>query len=136
MSNKSRSDLLLSLENHVIELNSVLGALSHQKRLQILLSLLPGDKSFRDLKNEIKLEKTALANHLNRLIAVQIISKPAYNTYHLSSDGERYLRLIESAYQQSSYKIKKDKEKVETRQFSRDFIDSFFGLDKEPIDNS
>ena len=122
MSDKTIPDLLQSYETHLEELNLILSALSHGKRLQIMLSLLAGNKSFRELKKETKLEKTALSNHLNRLLSVHIISKPAYNTYRLHSDGERYLRMVEHTYQLSSYKIKKDKERIEVRQFSEPFV--------------
>jgi DNA-binding HxlR family transcriptional regulator len=135
MSEKAIPDLLQSLETHSEQINSILGVLSHEKRLQILLSLLTGDKSFRELKKETKLKKTALANHLNRLISVQLISKPAYNTYRLHLDGERYLRIFENAYQQSSYKIKIDKEKIETRQFSEGFVTTFFGVNNKRPQN-
>jgi DNA-binding HxlR family transcriptional regulator len=136
MSNKTIPDLLQSYETHSEELNQILSALSHEKRLQIMLDLLTGDKSFRELKKGTNLEKTALANHLNRLLSVQIITKPAYNTYRLNSDGERYLRIIELAYQQSSHKIKKDKERIEMRQFSKSFVTNFFNpeVDSSEID--
>ncbi len=124
------ADLLSNYENQFEEIKSVLGALSHDKRLQIMLSLLTGEKSFRELKKEIKLEKTALASHLTQMISVQLILKPAYNTYSLHADGERFLRVIEQAFRQSDLRIKKDKEKMETRQFSEKFAGQFFGYDE------
>ena len=123
-------DLLLSFENQFQEIKAVLVALSHEKRLQILLSLLTGDKSFHELKKEVKLKKTALASHLTQMISVQLISKPAYNTYSLHTDGDRFLRVIEGAFRQSNFKVKKDKERLETRQFSKKFASEFFGLDE------
>ncbi len=123
-------DLLASYEHNFEEIKSILNALSHEKRLQILLSLLTGDKSFRELKKETNLEKTALAHHLNQMIAIQLIFKPAYNTYSLHIDGERFLRVFEEAFQQTDLKLTKDKERMETRQFSIKFAKYFFGYDK------
>ncbi len=130
MSELPITDLLLSYERNFEGIKSILNALSHEKRLQILLSLLTGDKSFRELKKETNLEKTALAHHLNQMIAIQLIQKPAYNTYSLHIDGERFLRIIERAFQHTNLKLTKDKEQMETRQFSAKFADNFFGFEK------
>ena len=127
MLSKSVTDLIISYQENIQEIKSLLGALAHEKRLQILLSLLTGDKSFSELKEGVNLEKTAMANHLSQMISVQLISKPAYNTYSLHSDGERFLRVIEEFLQHSDLKIRRDKEKLETRQFSNQFAGQFFG---------
>ena len=104
--------------------------MANEKRLQIMLSLLASNKSFRDLKKETILEKTALANHLNKLILIKLVYKPAYNTYAITSDGERFLRVLEENYQESEMKIIQDKAKRETREFSDGFIKTFFHVEE------
>ena len=128
VSDHSIHELILSYDLHFEGFLAIIEALAHEKRLLILLSLLAGDKSFRELKEGTGLKKTALANHLTRLLSVQLISKPAYNTYHIQPDGEHYLQILEDAYQQSELRVKREQEKREVREFSSEFSKLFFDL--------
>ena len=75
------------------------------------------------MKIGTKLKKTALSNHLLRLIKAGIILKPDHNKYRLTSDGEFSIHALEAAYNKSETKEKK----LLRRQFSNTFIKSFFG---------
>ena len=86
---KTLNDLLLSYQQNFPQLLKIIEALAHEKRLQILMSLLTGNKSFSDLKKSTQLEKTALASHLKKLLQVRLINKPAYNTYAIT-DGKLF----------------------------------------------
>ena len=97
--------------------------MANEKRLEILLSLLSGEKSFDALKKKTELQKTALANHLNKLIDNLLVEKHVHGIYRITSDGTLFLEFIEKAYNQSDFLRKKQPR----GQFSRMFVKSFFG---------
>jgi len=97
--------------------------MANEKRLEILLSLLSGEKSFDFLKKRTGLQKTALANHLNKLIDTLLVEKPIHGIYRITQDGKLFLEFIDKAYNQSDFLRKKQPR----GQFSRMFVKSFFG---------
>ncbi|MFW9904590.1 MAG: winged helix-turn-helix domain-containing protein [Candidatus Thorarchaeota archaeon] len=124
---KSVTELMNVFEVSFKDILVILKAISNEKRFIILIALLSGEKTFNDLKIETKLKKTALSNHLLKLINAKLILKPDHNKYCLTSDGELFIRALEAAYDQSDKKEKKDTEELQKRQFSDTFIESFFG---------
>ena len=101
---------------------SIIKAIGNEKRLKILNFLLMGEKSFDALKKKTLLQKTALANHLNKLIESALIEKPIHGMYQITSDGKLFLTGIEKAYKQSDFLRKKQF----SGQFSKVFVKSFF----------
>ena len=124
---KSVTELMNVFEVSFKDILVILKAISNEKRFIILIALLSGEKTFSDLKIETKLKKTALSNHLLKLITAELILKPDHNKYRLTSDGELFIRALEAAYDKSDKKEKKDIEELQKRQFSDIFIESFFG---------
>ncbi|MFX0124154.1 MAG: ArsR/SmtB family transcription factor [Candidatus Hodarchaeota archaeon] len=124
---KTVSELINAFEVSLKDILTILKAISNNKRLVILKALLSGEKTFNDLKKETDLKKTALSNHLLRLIDAELIIKPIHNKYRLTSDGGLFLGALEAAYHNSEIKEKKETEKLQRRQFSDSFIESFFG---------
>jgi len=124
---KSIIELVSSLENSFQEILSIIKAIGNNKRLKILLTLLTGEKTFENLKKETKLQKTALANHLIKLMKILLIEKPDYGKYKITSDGELFIRAMENAYKYSDIRESKGMEVIQRGQFSKDFVDSFFG---------
>jgi DNA-binding HxlR family transcriptional regulator len=124
---KTASELIDVFELSFKDILTILRAISNNRRLIILIALLSGEKAFNDLKNETGLKKTALSNHLSKLINAVLILKPDHNKYRLTSDGELFLRALEVAYSKSEIKEKKEIEGLQKRQFSDTFIESFFG---------
>jgi predicted transcriptional regulator len=125
--NKDISDLINSLEFFFLDLIEILKSLSNDKRLQILIYLLTGEKKFDDLRERSHLAKTALSNHLSKLIKAKLIQKPEMGIYKLTDDGELFLRSIEATYLRSNIKQKRDTEALQQRKFSESFVESFFG---------
>ncbi|MFX0184928.1 MAG: ArsR/SmtB family transcription factor [Candidatus Hodarchaeota archaeon] len=125
--NKTVSELINGFDVSFNDILTILKAISNNKRLTILIALLTGEKTFNDLKNETNLKKTALSNHLIKLINSELILKPDHNRYRLTSDGELFIRALETTYNESEIKEKKRIESLQRRQFSDDFIRSFFG---------
>ena len=124
---KTVSELIDVFDESFEDILTILKAISNNKRLVILITVLSGDKTFNDLKNETELKKTALSNHLSQLINAGLILKPDHNKYHLTSDGELFIRALEAAYNKSAIKEKKHTEELQRRQFSDTFVESFFG---------
>ncbi len=124
---KTLYGLLTALEVSFGEILRILKTIGNEKRLRILVTLLTGEKTFSDLKQETNLQKTALSNHLTILIKSSLISRPDYNKYQLSSDGDLFLRAVEGAFNKSEIREKIQTEGVQRRQFSDTFIQSFFG---------
>jgi predicted transcriptional regulator len=124
---KTVSELITGFDVSFKDILTILKAISNNKRLTILISLLTGEKTFNDLKNETNLKKTALSNHLSKLINSELILKPDHNRYRLTSDGELFIRSLETTYNESNIKEKKRFESLQRRQFSDKFIKSFFG---------
>ncbi len=124
---KTIYELINAFEVSFDEILMLLKAISNSKRLTILISLLTGQKSFADLKEYTKLQKTALSNHLTRLINSSLIFRPDYNKYQLTSDGELFLRALEATFKKSEIREKIQTEGLQRRQFSETFIKSFFG---------
>jgi predicted transcriptional regulator len=126
MSNKSIYELINVFEVSLDDILVILKAISNEKRLLILIALLTGEKSFTELKTETQLKKTALSNHLTKLITAGLILRPDHNEYQLTSDGALFVRAVESAYTKSEIKEKRTTEALQKRQFSEPFIRSFF----------
>lgn len=124
---KTVSELINGFDVSFKDILTILKAISNNKRLTILIALLTGEKTFNDLKNETNLKKTALSNHLIKLINSELILKPDHNRYRLTSDGELFIRSLETIYNESDIKEKKRIESLQRRQFSDDFIKYFFG---------
>ncbi|MFX1374742.1 MAG: ArsR/SmtB family transcription factor [Promethearchaeota archaeon] len=124
---KTIYELVNAFEVSFDEILAILKAIANNKRITILISLLTGQRSFADLKEDTKLQKTALSNHLTILIDSSLISRPDYNKYQLTSDGELFLRSIEIAFKKSEIREKIQTEGLQRRQFSEAFIKSFFG---------
>ena len=106
---------------------TILKTMGNDNRLTILITLLTGEKTFNDLKEETQLQKTALSNHISQLIKAALIFRPDYNKYKLTSDGELFLTMIEAAYRKSEIREKQQIEGLQKRQFSETFVKSFFG---------
>ena len=124
---KTIYELVNAFEISFDDILTILKAISNNKGLTILISLLTGDKTFNDLKQETEVKKTALSNHLSKLIITELILKPDHNKYRLTSDGELFIRALEAAFIKSDIKEKKRTEGLQRKHFSDSFIESFFG---------
>ncbi|MFX1475627.1 MAG: ArsR family transcriptional regulator [Promethearchaeota archaeon] len=76
------------------DLVSLLGTVGHPKRLRILISLLEGPQTFKGLRAETTLQKSALASHLAKLGEKGLIQKISHGTYELADAGRSYLLVL------------------------------------------
>ncbi|MFX0170339.1 MAG: winged helix-turn-helix domain-containing protein [Candidatus Hodarchaeota archaeon] len=88
---KTISELINGFNVSFEDILVILKAISNEKRFAILITLLTGDKTFNNLKKETRLKKTALSNHLTKLINAELILKPDHNRYRLTSDGKLFI---------------------------------------------
>ncbi|MBD3188207.1 ArsR family transcriptional regulator [Candidatus Bathyarchaeota archaeon] len=113
-----------ALERLFEEILNSIKALSHENRLKIMMYLLDGTQSFHGLKLLVGLKKTALANHIKQLLDAQLIQKPEYATYEITTDGKRLLEALVESHEKAAIGRKlREKEK---RQLSAGFIRIFF----------
>jgi DNA-binding transcriptional ArsR family regulator len=97
----------------------VLGSFANEKRLQLLVMMMDGPREFDQLQNASGLSKTAVANHLKRLLRTGVVQKLERGTYVLSEDGLNILSAIGSAY--SVTQRRRQQEAARTaRLYSRD----------------
>ena len=123
---KTLMELIESLGNSFDDILNIVKAIGNEKRLQILISLLTGAKSFDTLKKETALKKTALSNHLKILLQQGLVEKPEHGKYQPTPDGNLFIRIIEYAYTKSNSSKKKQTKSLQTRQFSDPFIEAIF----------
>ena len=84
---KSKEDIVL-----------ILGCLANKKRLQLLISLVRGPRTFKELQEVTGLGKTALAHHLVLLVKSGILTHIGKGRYELSHDGIEILKAVGVAY--------------------------------------
>jgi DNA-binding transcriptional ArsR family regulator len=123
---KSSTALVESLKASFNDILNITKALGNDKRLQIIISLLLGPKSFEALKDETLLEKTALSNHLTLLLRHGLIEKPEHGKYQTTADGKLFVRAIDMAYLQSGHWKTKQLQTSQEGHFSDLFMDTFF----------
>nr|WP_147663099.1 winged helix-turn-helix domain-containing protein [Candidatus Prometheoarchaeum syntrophicum]QEE16220.1 hypothetical protein DSAG12_02050 [Candidatus Prometheoarchaeum syntrophicum] len=117
-----RNTLKISIEQVAQDLFPILKALGNPKRFSLLIVLLDGPCSFQKLLSHTHLQKTALANHLNHLVQVNLIQKPDYGYYDLTIDGTEYLRALYRTWKQSMTAQQKTLQSVQSRPMSSGFI--------------
>jgi predicted transcriptional regulator len=70
-------------------------ALANESRFKILTHLYAEPTTFKKLKEVTELEKSALANNLNKLLNVGLIEKSQHGVYAITEDGKKLLEALE-----------------------------------------
>ena len=117
--------LVDSLSESSSEIVLILKSLGNNFRLQILLQLLTGAKSFGTIVKSTKREKTAISNHLNHLIEANLIEKGDYGIYRISGDGIEFMKAIDFAFQKSPTRQIKRFQDLQSRKISNSFLNRF-----------
>ena len=106
------------------EILSIIKALGNEIRLRVLSLLIQNQQSFQSLMISTNLKKTALSNHLNKLIKNGLIFRTDHGIYEITPDGLLFLQAIINSYKQSDHQ----KEQIRTTdglKMSNKFIQSF-----------
>ncbi len=112
-------------ENLVVAFNEVVlvvKAMENPNRFKILLALLVESLTFQALSEKIDIGRTALANHLAILRKALLIEKIHHGSYDITPDGRNYLQAINTAYQQSTLYLQKQKDFLEQKQSIETFL--------------
>jgi DNA-binding HxlR family transcriptional regulator len=80
----------------------LLKSAAHPIRMQVLTMLLSGKHEFSGLMRKTRLSKTALANHLNRLVKKGLVQRVSRGEYILTVDGEELLNAAARVYRDSA----------------------------------
>jgi DNA-binding HxlR family transcriptional regulator len=74
---------------------------AHPARIHVLTLLEQGEHEFSALMQQTKLSKTALANHMNRLVQMGLVQRVARGEYALTVDGKELLNATKTVYKNS-----------------------------------
>lgn len=105
------------------EVDNILILIAHPTRFKILILLLNGPMSFQSLMGEIKIQKSALANHLTKLKNSYLIEKVQYGTYRLTEDGNKYLEYLELAFKESKMRRKQIEDSKQRLEMTKSFLE-------------
>ncbi len=92
----------ISLEN----LAELLSAIANKSRLQLIEALFDAPREFSELKDIVKLSKTALAHHLEKLVSFEILLNTSRGKYELSDDGKIIFLTLKELFLKSQVKKK------------------------------
>ena len=118
-------DLRISIENSFNEIASILKAIGNQKRFKILLRLLEGAQSFGYLLKETNLQRTALSNHLTKLIKLNLIETVDFGIYHITGDGLEFMKAFDKAYYESPTRTMERFDNLQGGKISEKFLHRF-----------
>ena len=93
-------------------LSKLLKAIGHSKRVEILGSLAQTDSEYSWLLRQLRISKTALANHLNILVENNLIERLERGTYHISADGINILKAITVSYANSLSRLENQRKQL------------------------
>ncbi len=74
----------------------IVKALANENRFKILTQLYVEPLTFQKLKEVTALEKSALANNLNKLLDVGLVEKSQHGVYAITEDGKKLLEALEN----------------------------------------
>ncbi len=114
MSNKDRAKQVNFLESPT-GISELLKSVAHPVRIRVLSLLSHGERGFSELMSQTGLSKTALANHLNRLVKMNLAGKVGRGRYALTRDGEELFKAVATVYQNSAQRAEKLKEALRNR---------------------
>jgi len=85
----------------------IVKALANENRFKILTQLYAESSTFKTLKEVTELEKSALANNLNKLLDVGLVEKSQHGIYAITEDGKKLLETLEAFIKGSNERKRK-----------------------------
>jgi predicted transcriptional regulator len=98
-------------------------ALANESRFKILTQLYVEPLTFKNLKEVTGLEKSALANNLNKLLDVGLIEKSQHGVYAITEDGKRLLEALDEFIKGSNERKRKMQIAQAQRQMMKPFLE-------------
>ena len=96
-------------------------ALANESRFKVLTQLYAEPTTFKKLKEVTALEKSALANNLNKLLDVGLVEKTQHGIYAITEDGKKLLEALEEFITISN----ENKHKIKIAQAQRQMMKPF-----------
>lgn len=106
-------------------------ALANENRFKTLTQLYSEPSTFKKLKEVTNLEKSALANNLNKLLDVGLVEKSQHGIYAITEDGEKLLEALEKFIKDSKERKRKTKIANAQRQMMKTFLERHTRNDKK-----
>ncbi len=94
------------------EIAEITKAISHEKRLKILTLVMDEAQDFSSLLAKTELQKTALSNHLSKMLQFNLIKRVGRGKYLITADGHKLFTLITSFYHEASVKQELERKKL------------------------
>ena len=98
-------------------------ALANENRFKVLIQLYAEPTTFKNLKEVTELEKSALANNLNKLLDVGLVEKSQHGIYAITEDGKKLLEALETFIKESNEQKRKVKVANAQRQMMKPFLE-------------
>jgi predicted transcriptional regulator len=98
-------------------------ALANENRFTILTQLYAEPLTFKKLKEVTGLEKSALANNLNKLLDVGLLEKSQHGIYAITEDGKKLLEALEAFIKESNGRKRNFKIAQAQRQMMKPFLE-------------
>jgi DNA-binding HxlR family transcriptional regulator len=102
----------MELTESITEIAEIIRAIGHKKRLQILTLVLNEAQDFSSLLIDTELQKTALSNHLVKMLSVKLIQRVERGSYLITEDGRDLLKLLSSFYQKACIRQENERNKL------------------------
>jgi DNA-binding HxlR family transcriptional regulator len=97
-------------------------ALANESRFKVLIQLYAEPTTFKNLKEITELEKSALANNLNKLLDVGLVEKSQHGIYTITEDGKKLLEALEDFIKGSNERKHKLRIANAQRQMMKPFL--------------
>lgn len=98
-------DLRETVKDAKTDIARTLRAIAHSKRLEILTLLTDNPKTFVELLRASKISRTALANHLSKLVARGLVERKERGSYQITVDGREMLYSVVESYMDSQVRV-------------------------------
>lgn len=98
-------------------------ALANENRFTILTQLYAEPLTFKKLKEVTGLEKSALANNLNKLLNVGLLEKSQHGIYAITEDGKKLLEALEAFIKESNERKRNFKIAQAQHQMMKPFLE-------------
>ncbi|MHA2247799.1 MAG: ArsR/SmtB family transcription factor [Candidatus Hodarchaeales archaeon] len=108
----SKKTIGLDFLGSLAEIAEITKSISHEKRLKILTLVMDEAQDFSSLLAKTELQKTALSNHLSKMLQFNLIKRLERGKYLITVDGRKLLNLITSFYNEKSVKQELERKKL------------------------
>jgi DNA-binding transcriptional ArsR family regulator len=98
-------------------------ALANPNRFKVLIQVYAEPTTFKHLKEVTELEKSALANNLNKLLDVGLVEKSQHGIYAITEDGKKLLEALEMFIKESTERKLKLKVANAQHQMMKPFLE-------------